>query len=341
MKKIIFILSVFAFIASGCGEKTNKTADTTPQNNSSRENIPFHYNESETVFSGAFAVSPDYFAELTLTAETKELIVLINGKETPFDFAISENLEELFFFGLCVRTEDFNSDGYVDFEWIPNCSARFPESYVYLFDKDKECFTAYKDDEDESEESPFLLLENTIGFMRASYENLDTLQRIEFLNDDGSVWFSFHADILEYHENVERGVNADNEDFEPWAFGPEIGVFVIRCIAKLEAGYTVIVNEKTNTVKQLKKHNNIQFQTVEEHVLGAIIGNDFNVNPIRENPNDNAKVVYATDEEIEVLTAVEMKGEWIKIEDIYSNKILGWIRWKMDGRLMIQMYYSI
>ena len=184
MRKIVIILNVLVFIASSCGGRNNKA-----NGNIDRENKPFQYDESGTLYSGSFAVSPDYFAELTLTAETEELIVLINGKKTSFDFAISENLEELFFFGLCVRTDDFNSDGYVDFEWIPNCSARFPKSYVYLFDKDKECFVISSEDN----------------------EN-DTIVNEESEDENTPRWKISFKDLSEVASNYGTWINANEKD---------------------------------------------------------------------------------------------------------------------------------
>ena len=184
----------------------------------------------------------------------------------------------------------------------------------------------------------FPLIGNTIGFIMYDFYNEDnTLSKIEILNEDGSNWYSFCTNIGDYYLNTEE----HNENFEPWVFGPEIFGLAIRCIAQSETGYTIVVNEEKNIVKHLNKHEDLIFQTVEEHVVNRLISTDFSLNPIRKNPDDEAPTLHATADETELTSSVELKGDWIKIKDTYSNKLLGWIRWKKGDRFMIWLCYSV
>lgn len=156
-KSCLFILLLILIV--GCIRKTNKATGNTEslteqivQGKNQKENVPFHYNESGTAYSGAFAVSDDYFAELALNIETGKLTVLINGKEVPCELSIPED-PEVFLPALCITVEDLNGDGCMDFALTPNCTARFPESYVHLFDTGKGCFVAFSDNNDEKEPS--------------------------------------------------------------------------------------------------------------------------------------------------------------------------------------------
>jgi len=190
------------------------------------------------------------------------------------------------------------------------------------------------------DETLFPLVGNTAGFVRCDTERLrDTLRRIELLNDDGSEWMSMHADILNAH--LRDGTDVINDDLSPWAFEPGIGVFVFRCVGRSDDGYAVVVNEEKNMVKHLRAHANLIFDSVEEHVSRVIVGADFDLNPVRERPTDDAPVAPTTFDEREVPVVTELRGEWIRIKDIYSDRELGWIRWKKDDRFMIRMYYSI
>jgi hypothetical protein len=339
MRKITIILSILALIASGCGGNNKAT------NNNIRENKPFQYDESKTLFSGAFAVSPEYFAELTLNTETGKLTVIINGQEMPFELSISGSLKEVFETLVCIATEDLNKDGYVDFILTPNCNARFPASYVYLFDKDKKYFVVYRDDE--SEDVDFFLIGNTTGFItriqpeQGTLNPLDFSNRIEFVNDDGSNWFSLPVDLGNYSLYVERDLFQRNSEFKPWAFEPGIEVFAIRCIDQTDSTYIIVVNEDENLVKQLKKHEYLKFQTIEEHVINRLVGTDLEKNPIRKNPSDNATIIDITNLDIDVTHSIERNGDWIKIVNTFTEEVLGWIRWKKDDRFMISLYYSI
>ena len=199
----------------------------------------------------------------------------------------------------------------------------------------------------DSDELQFPLIGNTIGFISFDFdkwysEGDDTLNKIEILNEDSSIWLS--ADVQDFVEytNSELNIRKNNNiDFQPWAFEPSIGVFTIRCIAKTENAYTIIVDEEKNIVKQLQKHEQFQFQTLEEHVSMVLVSTDFSLNPIREKPNENAAIVNTIDDEIDLTASVELKGDWIKIENSYSNKVLGWIRWKKGDRFMVWLYYSV
>lgn len=132
MKKTAIILSLLVIITCSCKKK---------------ENRPFQYNEVGTLFSGAFFVSPDYFTEITVNSETGEFSVVINGHETPIEMPEPKE-SEIFIPGMCIYTEDLNQDGYMDFVLTPNCSAKYPPSYVYLFDKEKECFVKVDDNKE-------------------------------------------------------------------------------------------------------------------------------------------------------------------------------------------------
>lgn len=123
MRRIIVILSVLVLAMSSCNKNKER---------------PYEYDESKNLYTGAFAVSPDYFAEIIGNPETDELTVLINGHKTSIEFPVSDRgiLEP----AAWLVARDFNEDGYVDFCFTPNCTAKYPPSYTYYFDKDKEHF---------------------------------------------------------------------------------------------------------------------------------------------------------------------------------------------------------
>ncbi|MDL2262853.1 SH3 domain-containing protein [Bacteroidales bacterium OttesenSCG-928-I21] len=328
----VFLLSI---IIIGCNTRNKITTDDTDSISESadivfRENIPFDYDESGILFKGAFNVSPDYFAELILNTETTEFIIFINGEKTFCELPFED--PEILLPGICVNTEDFNQDGYVDFCLIPNCSARFPESYVYFFDSEKEYFVlAEKENNDEYAHRYYI--NNTVGFISINHETPDSINKITFLNDDETIWMTFMADdfgnVIDWHE-----------DFHPWALESGIMVFAVRCVEKNDDGYRVIVNEGQEMEKQLLKHKNIEFSTIEEHLLTILIDFDIKQNPIRETPDDNGEILFV-DDLGDLINVVEVNGDWIKIRDLYNDKILGWIKWREKNEFLIDFYYSV
>jgi hypothetical protein len=191
----------------------------------------------------------------------------------------------------------------------------------------------------DSNETQFPLIGNTIGFISFDWDKWEenTSIKIEILNDNGSIWCSFDGNPYDYSE---RSRNPD-KDFKPWAFEPGIGVFIMRCIAKSGNGYTIVANEEQNLVKQLEKHGYLKFQTVEEHISYTLVDTDFNLNPLREYPSDEAPIIDIINFDVEVISSIERKGDWIKITNSFTSEVLGWIRWKKCDRFMVWLYYSV
>ena len=111
--------------------------------------------------------------------------------------------------------------------------------------------------------------------------------------------------------------------------------------------FKVIVNEDTGLKKHVKKADkNLEFETWEKHILKTFaIEFKEKENPLRETPNGKLKKVEFS--KIEFFRAVEIKDEWLKVKwDIEPNPNndskktnFGWIKWKEDGKLLIEWFY--
>lgn len=182
-------------------------------------------------------------------------------------------------------------------------------------------------------------IDNTIGFITRIEENRDTLNQVRILNEDGSCWMAFPADIFESNFDLLENGNI----FRPWAFEPSIGVFTIRCIGFSEKNYKIVVNEDQNMIKYLEKNRYLKLETIEEHLQDLLVGWDSQENPLKDNPDDNASLSkYSSNNyENEVTRVNKIKGDWIYIEEVFTSQGLGWIRWKKNGIFLITMYYSL
>jgi len=180
------------------------------------------------------------------------------------------------------------------------------------------------------------LIGNTIGFVRLDISaELDRENNIEFLNDDGTLWHSFCADVARHNFLFDRELN------HTWLSSFEIGGLIMRCVAKSEKYYYVVVNERTNLVKRVRKHNDLFFQPLEFHILQTVVWTDFDINPFRTYPNDDAQVADSSRFKDKLLAPVEMEGEWIKIIEVFSEEVLGWIRWRKGDIWMVELGYAI
>ena len=307
MKRIAIILSAIVFFFVGCGQSNTKTQATT----------------------------------------TNKTIITEQGNERKIKYVWESNGGSGIFFNdgtayICSRcdlSENWESyEANTTYEEFP--SYLLPKGGVHwdFYDDDEKGRIAsdwrvfkYHKVESDYDETLFPLIGNTIGFISFDWETFEKIKRIEFLNDDGSIWRSV--------KDYDAEDNKKNDDFRPWAY--ETGVFTVRCIAKSETDYSIIVNEEKNSVKRLKKHDSFKFEDLEEHVATSFVGTIFDINPIRNNPNDDAPIIQTTDEERGVTVSMELKGDWIKIKNLYTGKVLGWIRWKKDNRFMVWLVYSL
>jgi hypothetical protein len=87
-----------------------------------------------------------------------------------------------------------------------------------------------------------------------------------------------------------------------------------------------------------------KFETVSTYVSEwTTLGLDFDrlQNPLRQEPSDNAAVILNEDtKKYKIWRAekIEMKGDWLKVKT--KDKKEGWIRWRRDDKIIIQLYFA-
>lgn len=81
------------------------------------------------------------------------------------------------------------------------------------------------------------------------------------------------------------------------------------------------------------------FQTWEEHILGLFsVGFDEKKNPLRKEPSLDAEMLYYNQDEF--YHPNQIKGEWLQTKyGSEGNWQYGWIKWKSEDNLIIELYY--
>lgn len=151
---------------------------------------------------------------------------------------------------------------------------------------------------------------------------------ISLYNDDGSRWrkFSFTD---EFHDDSIR----------PYAIKPESIVLVLRGVRMSADRYAVIVNEKRQLQKFVKRGDtNFVFQPWPEHILTLFaVGFNPSANPIRQSPSEGSGTITFQKEMF--YHPVKCQGQWLMIKDDKGKT--GWIRWKDEkGELIIMPFYE-
>ena len=185
-------------------------------------------------------------------------------------------------------------------------------------------------------------IKNTIGvIVLSTHYGKNSFVRI--YNADRSLWYEFTY----YYDDSDGKFEYADDKFKPFAFHPDYFLLVLKCVRRSQNRFEVVVNEETGMKKYVNVDDPVlKFETWERHILRHP-SIDFNrkENPVLETP---AGKVKASDFPKEVLfEAVEIKGEWLKIrwtraeEQARKNKQndFGWIRWKKDDALLIDIFY--
>lgn len=113
---------------------------------------------------------------------------------------------------------------------------------------------------------------------------------------------------------------------------------VLKCIAQENQYYKVkLDNEQEGYIP--KKSDKIIFQTWEEHILD-VFSVDFNIkaNPLRSEPIEDSKPLYFDRDEF--YHPNQIKGDWLQVKwGSDGNWSYGWVKWKSEGKLLIDLYY--
>jgi hypothetical protein len=162
---------------------------------------------------------------------------------------------------------------------------------------------------------------------------------IRFYNEDGSLWYEFTF----YYDDSDGKFEYKNENFQPFAFHQDYFSLALKCIGEDKNRYEVIVNEETGLKKFVKKNEpTLKFQHWEDHITKAFAV-DFNrdENSLLEIPKGKIKVVQLPNEI--TFYPVKIEGEWLKVSwnitKHEDNAGSGWIKWKADEKLLIDLFY--
>ncbi len=129
------------------------------------------------------------------------------------------------------------------------------------------------------------------------------------------------------------------------SFDPEYGLFILNCIeSPTKDFYEVTINRGIGFINKMDvKKDLLNFKTPVEFVLEGF-PNPTEDNPVRVNPSMEATIV-ANFLEYSYLS-VEIEGDWLKVtddKDCYPGEepskkdIVGWIRWRKDGKLILDV----
>lgn len=178
-------------------------------------------------------------------------------------------------------------------------------------------------------------IDNSIGVITLSdeYSKQDT---IKIYNEDGSMWYKFSY----FYDDSDGEYDYYNQNFNPLAFHPDYSLLALKVSGIEKNKYEVIVNENTRLKKYIKKEESfLEYENWEEHILNVYaIDFDAEHNPLRKEPNKQAnQIPYISDN---FYRPRRIEGNWLQVTwKEKQNTHSGWLKWKEDGKLLIELIY--
>lgn len=134
----------------------------------------------------------------------------------------------------------------------------------------------------------------------------------------------------------------------PYFLKPDYGLYHFICLAKTEKYYKVLVND--NDIGYIPNDASFNFITWDSILKDASVERLPLDNPIMSECNDSSKTIlyYCEFERLKVVETLQKDGEyWLKVyfspvcEDYFdqdSDVIYGWIKWRSNNQLLIEIY---
>lgn len=161
---------------------------------------------------------------------------------------------------------------------------------------------------------------------------------VRMYNADGSLWYEFTY----YYDDADGNFEYANEEFAPFSFHPDNFVLALKCVGEDANNYEVIVNEQKGLTKFVKKDDpTLQLETWENHIVKRFAV-DFikEVNPLRETPEGVTKITNLPSGT--TFHPVEIEGDWLKVRwgdsPADKNVNIGWVRWKENDVILIELF---
>jgi len=126
----------------------------------------------------------------------------------------------------------------------------------------------------------------------------------------------------------------------------EYGFFILKCYGETDGFYKVGINSSIGLVPNNATNSLTVFKDLEKYIMETH-PIPTKQNPLRQKPNENSEIVKAFEKW--TYLSVEIVGDWLKVtdnKDCYSGAspstvdIVGWIRWRKDGKFILKVAHS-
>mgnify|MGYP006424802109 CR=1 FL=1 len=190
----------------------------------------------------------------------------------------------------------------------------------------------------EKEQEGFLF----VSIRKICYDN----KELVILNDKKSPIYRFEGRVITINKKKYDIIEEDylyRDSIDVVSYDPEYSLFILKADKLSNGNYKVYINNTTGIIDGEKYKEVLKFKTPEQYVLDSYPG-PTKENPVRANPSENSEPI--PNYESYVYESVEIKGDWLKVkndDDCYFEEkhskmdISGWIRWRKNGKIILDI----
>lgn len=165
-------------------------------------------------------------------------------------------------------------------------------------------------------------LKSIIGFVKC--------EKFDDFNNDSLIINNISISVKKFISNEKYTGFTLNEDYY---------LFFFRCVGKNKLGFEVITNEENGEKGILKTSKNWKFYSIQEFIINLFaVGFNEKTNPIHDLASSTSTLIMY--DENENYYPVKIKGDWLQIKwGEENNYRYGWIRWRENNKLIIEMFF--
>lgn len=125
----------------------------------------------------------------------------------------------------------------------------------------------------------------------------------------------------------------------PLFFKPDYDIFYMVCLERQKAYYKVL--SATGDIYFVHKAE-AKFVSWSEFLRNTtgITNLNWEQNPLQEAPSEKSKMIRIKDKEA-TYQVINVKGDWIEIQNEHNAHEKGWIQWRKADSLLIEVYLLI
>ena len=122
-------------------------------------------------------------------------------------------------------------------------------------------------------------------------------------------------------------------------FKPDYNIFYVVCLENQKTYYKVLSATGDTYFVSKAEARFVSWEAFLSNTMG-VTNLNWELNPLQEMPSEQSKVIRTKDREA-IYQVINVKGDWVEIQNEHDTHEKGWIRWRKADSLLIEVYLLI